>query len=274
MEFNKYHVHGINVYRKLEKEKSPEKAKVLRNIFSEYKKWRTVNEGIKGIDFNSVERKVSVLNEYKDFLNRPEITRFFSHQSKLDSTVIEEFLFYLFKDIPELDERMIQLGPAKTYLDLSFAPKNLRDFVRNPGVDIKSKNQDFTISKEIKCSFSNGERTETYDIVVPAVSIECKSYIPITMFDQAAYEAERLKEGNPYALFIIVAEQNALTENVNLKHTKVDEIFILRKQKRSKHKKPICVSVVYNLLSYVHSYLNEDWRDIKKALESGRLINS
>ena len=270
MNFGYYNVHGLNIFNKL---KNTKNNNILNDIFIEYKKWRNSNEKIKGIDYNAVDKKVRLLNEYKDFLYSVGIDRIFRAQSKINSTVIEEFLYFLFKDIPELSDDMILLGPAKTYLDLSFAPRNLNDFIKNPGVYIKSKNQDFTISKEIFCTFSNIELKEEYKIIVPAVSIECKSYIPITMFDQAAYEAERLKEGNPYSLFIIIAEQNALKSDVNLKHTKVDEIFILRKQKRSKIKAPIYTDVVYDLFNYVHSYLLKDWKNINKGLENGRLIN-
>ena len=52
------------------------------------------------------------------------------------------------------------------------------------------------------------------------------------MLGQSSYEAQRLKQGNPYALYIIVAEQNALIEDVNLKNLPIDEIFILIRQKR------------------------------------------
>jgi len=92
------------------------------------------------------------------------------------------------------------------------------------------------------------------------------------MFDQADYEAQRLKEGNPFALYVIVAKQNALSNDVNLKNTKVDEIFILRKQKRSKKKKPVDSSVVNELYKFVKDYLSLDWFDNRKATERGRLI--
>ena len=125
----------------------------------------------------------------------------------------------------------------------------------------------------MSCVFRTGGNEEKVELIVPAVAIECKAYIPKTMFDQAQYEAQRLKEGNPFALYIIVAEQNALSNDVNLKNTKVDEIFILRKQKRISKKKPIDSGVVSDLYKFVKEYLEKDWFDSRKAMEKGRLIN-
>jgi len=218
---------------------------------------------------------VALLNNYSDYIN--SISGHFKFQDKLGSSVIEEFLFLLLRDIPglkkDLDNGLLFMGQADAYLNLSFSPRNLKDFMSNPGVYINRKNQDFTISKKVNCVFKTNKNEERIDLIVPAVAIESKAYIPKTMFDQAAYEAMRLKEGNPFALCIIVAEQNALSNDVNLKNTKIDEVFILRKQKRSKIRKPIDHLVVRELYRFVKNYLNTDWFDNKKATERGKLIN-
>jgi hypothetical protein len=50
-------------------------------------------------------------------------------QEKMSSSIMEEFLFYLFKDIPSIkssiNEELVFLGSANAYTDLSFAPKNI-----------------------------------------------------------------------------------------------------------------------------------------------------
>ncbi|MDR3232234.1 MAG: Bpu10I family restriction endonuclease [Planctomycetaceae bacterium] len=79
------------------------------------------------------------------------------------------------------------------------SPKKLQDFETYPNVLINYKNQDFTIFKILKCTFDcNGQREER-EIIVPAVAIECKTYIPSTMLGQSIYEAQLLKQGNPYS---------------------------------------------------------------------------
>jgi len=189
----------------------------------------------------------------------------------------------LFKDIPEvstgLDNQLIFLGQANAYMDLSFAPKNFQDFIKNPGIYINKKNQDFTISKVVKCKFINNDKEESAEFVVPAIAIECKTFIPSTMLGQSDFEAQKIKQGNPFSLYIVVAEQNALSEDVLLKNSKIDEIFILRRQKRNaakntvSDKKPIDFVIVKELYEFVKNHLRKDWFNSKKATERGRLIN-
>ncbi len=268
MELNSYNVHGINIEHKISKANYN---KILEDILVKYNFWRKSTEKIEGNSIEDIREKVDLLNEYKKCFD--SVKKYFKPQDKLESTINEEFLYFLFSKIKELSSDMILLGPAKTYLDLSFAPKNLLHFIDEPGVYIREKNQDFTISKKVDCIFKNKiEKEERYELTIPAVVIECKMFIPQTMFDQAAYEAQRLKEGNPFSLFIIMAEQNALRDDVNLKHTKVDEVFILRKQKRTKEKKPIDYLVVYELFKFVEDYLKQDWFNLTKATDRGRLI--
>lgn len=264
-------IHGLNIKSKKRKSKYPI---ILDEIEGKYNNWRKNIEALNSETKEELAKKVSFLNDYVDYID--SVSAQFKPQDKLESSILEEFLYLLLKDIPDLkndlDNGLLFMGQAEAYLDLSFAPRNLRDFVSNPGVYINKKNQDFTISKKVNCIFRSNKKEEEFELVVPAVAIECKAYIPKTMFDQAAYEAQRLKEGNPFALYVIVAEQNALSNDVNLKNVKVDEIFILRKQKRSNKKKPIDFGVVADLYNFVKAYLKKDWFDNQKATEKGRLI--
>lgn len=270
--FKSSYIHGLNIERKKAKDNYPE---VLNEIENRYKSWRKETEKLNSEIKEELRKKVSLLNDYRNYIDTK--SNYFKPQDKLESSIIEEFLYLLFKDIPDikddLNEGLLFMGQTRVYLDLSFAPRNLKDFVTNPGVYINQKNQDFTITKKVGCIFRTAKNEEKIELIVSAVAIECKAYIPKTMFDQSAYESQRLKEGNPFTLYIIVAEQNALSNNVNLKNTKVDEIFILRKQKRTKEKKPIDFDVVNDLYEFVKNYLRRDWFDIRKATERGRLIN-
>src|SRR3989304_259200 len=140
-------------------------------------------------------------------------------------------------------------------------------------------NEDFTISKVVKCKFINNDKEESAEFVVPAIAIECKTFIPSTMLGQSDFEAQKIKQGNPFSLYIVVAEQNALSEDVLLKNSKIDEIFILRRQKRNaakntvSDKKPIDFVIVKELYEFVKNHLRKDWFNSKKATERGRLIN-
>lgn len=261
---------------------STKNTQIVKQISDHYQKWVRGLASLNSEKEHELREKVKLLNEYKNFVD--EIgQKHFKMQDKLGSSVIEEFLYFLFKDIPELktnlDNHLVFLGQSSAYMDLSFAPKNFKDFVLNAGVYINKKNQDFTISKVVKCKFENNGKEEIEEFVVPTVAIECKTFIPSTMLGQSDFEAHKIKQGNPFSLYIIVAEQNALSEDVLLKNSKIDEIFILRKQKRNSmknlvsDKKPIDTMVVKEFYNFVKNHLRKDWFNSQKATERGRLIN-
>ncbi|MDR0785769.1 MAG: Bpu10I family restriction endonuclease [Treponema sp.] len=274
-----YIPHGTLIERKISNGKLDG---ILLDLSQKYKLWAELSGALNSENNDELEKKVRALNEYKNFVDELTYNKYFIMQDKMSSSIMEEFLFYLFKDIPSIkssiSEGLIYMGSANAYTDLSFAPKNLKDFLTRPNVFINYKNQDFTISKLIKCTFECNGGQEYREIIVPTVAVECKTFIPSTMLGQSIYEAQLLKQGNPYSLYIIVAEQNALSDDVNLKNIPIDEIFILRKQKRNSmknkvsDKKPIDYQVIKELYDFVKDYLNKEWFNNQRATEKGRLI--
>jgi len=276
-----YIPHGTQINNKTSKGRSDA---VMLDLVQRYEKWSQQNQKLNSEVEAELQEKVAILNEYKNHVDELSYQKYFKMQDKMSSSVIEEFLFYLFKDIPHvkssIEEGLIFLGSAKAYTDLSFAPKNLKDFLLYPNVFINYKNQDFAISKLIRCTFECNGTKEYREVIVPAVAIECKTFIPSTMLGQSIYEAQLLKQGNPYSLYIVVAEQNALSNDVNLKNIPIDEIFILRRQKRNSiknkvsDKKPIDYIVIKELYDCIKEYLDKDWFNNERATERGRLIKN
>ncbi|MDR1544500.1 MAG: Bpu10I family restriction endonuclease [Prevotellaceae bacterium] len=252
-------------------------------MIERYEYWSKESSILNSEIETELKQKIQILNDYKNYVDKlTNEDSYFKMQDKMSSSIMEEFLFYLFKDIPSIkssvEEGLIYMGSANAYTDLSFAPKNIKDFLMYPNVFINYKNQDFTISKFIKCTFECNGEEEKREIIVPTVAIECKTFIPSTMLGQSIYEAQLLKQGNPYSLYIVVAETNALSDDVNLKNIPIDEIFILRKQKRNSQKnkvsdkKPLDYHVIKDLYDYVKDYLNKEWFNNERATERGRLI--
>jgi len=276
-----FYIHGNNLIKKISKTHHP---KFLDEVYERYLHWKESSESLNSDSDTDLERKVALLNEYKNYVDLLSEKGNLKLQDKVASSIIEEFLFYVFKDMPQLksvlEDGLIHAGQAHAYTDLSFVPKDFTDFQNRPGVYINKKNQDFAISKIVNCVFETNGVEEMAQIIVPAVAIECKTFIPSTMLGQSSYEAHRLKQGNPYALYIIVAEQNALSEDVNLKNLDIDEIFILRKQKRNskknklEDKNPIDFFVVRDMYNFVKKHLEKPWFNVQKATEKGRLIQT
>lgn len=152
-----------------------------------------------------------------------------------------------------------------------------------PDMRIEKKDHDFVIGVNIQVKFNcKGQtRTEAETFDIPAVAIECKTYLDKTMLEGASNSGQELKIRNPSALYIVVAEWLKLTEDVNLHKYKVDQIYILRKQKNtdreyrflpSYKKNQIAEDVVINLFELVRDHLTTDWKkSIQFGLERGWL---
>ncbi len=63
--------------------------------------------------------------------------------------------------------------------------------------------------------------TEIHYFDIPAIAIECKTYLDKTMLESSSRSAEELKAKNPNGLYIIVMEWIKLTDAVNLRKYKV-----------------------------------------------------
>jgi hypothetical protein len=154
----------------------------------------------------------------------------------------------------------------------------------NPSVKLELKDHDFVIGVSINASLtcSGSTETEKIEVQVPAVAIECKTYLDKTMLEGSSTAGSQLLSRNPNALFIVVAEFLKLTENVNLKKYQVDQIYILRKQKNTDRefrflpnfvKNPIYDDVVAHLFNTVRKHLTNDWEGgIPHGLDRGYLI--
>jgi len=184
-------IHGENLEHKIKIEKQSKNKKLLNEIKLKYFEWKKENLKIIGTTRNDIKRKVGLLNNYKSFIDQPKFKKEkgskygFTSQSQLHSSVIEEFMYYLFKDIDKLTNKHIYWGRTQAYTNLYFAPPSIDEFEESSNIVINVKNQDFSISKEVilKSRVSNNENWQENKIYVPIVSIECKTYLDKTMYE-------------------------------------------------------------------------------------------
>jgi len=287
-------VHGDNLNQKessLNKYSDGDSKKFLKEIREQYDKWVAANDLLKGPfksktneDADIISRRVELLTQYKDFLDQQHYAEKFDSRSNLHSSVIEEFMFYLFRDlVSELSSAPV-IGKSRTFKDLFFMPSSFQEMVKLPGVLIERKDHDFIIGTRIEATFKvEGASTdEPHSFEIPAVAIECKTYLDKTMLEGSSTAAEQLKSKIPNAIYIVVAEWLKLTSNVNLKKYKVDQIYVLRKQRNTDRefrylptyeKNPIYPDVVVKLFEQVRTHLSMDWEaGIKHGLEKGYLL--
>lgn len=305
------YVHGDNLTQKeahQTKYTDPDSRMFLQEIRERYDEWREANLKLKGPgvvisddDEVVIEQRVQLLNGYKDFLDQQLYAEKFDSRSNLHSSVLEEFFYYLFKDIVSEFGQRVLIGKSHTFKDLFFSPPNFTEMVSRPYARIEKKDHDFVIGVRVETdmvvkpyntleTFDSGgsveriepPQKETHLFDVPAIVIECKTYLDKTMLEGSSSAAEQLKARNPNALYIVVMEWLKLTESVNLRKYKVDQIYVLRKQKNTDRefrfaetyvKNPIYSDVVFHLFSSVRQYLTSDWRGgVEYGLERGHLI--
>jgi hypothetical protein len=288
------YVHGSNLEQK-ERHKTkyldPVSKSYLLEIRDMYDKWRKDNEELVGPtkietdhDLSIISKRVLLLNEYKEFLDQQHYAEKFDSRSNLHSSVLEEFLFYLFKDLVDSISKNALIGKSHSFKDIFFRASNYSDMVSAPNALIEIKDHDFSIGSSItaKMTCRGVAEPEIHNWDIPAVAIECKTYLDKTMLQDVSTAADQLKQKNPNAMYIVVAEWLKLTESVNLKKYKVDQIYVLRKQKNTDRefryeegyvKNPLYDDVVYHLFVTVREFLTTDWEGgIAHGLKNGYLI--
>ena len=232
--------------------------------------------------------------------------------ANLHSSVLEEYLYYLFKDLVYDFGEHALVGKSHAFKDLFFVPPSYSEMVTRPYARVENKDHDFVIGATIRTSFESstpperedsedGQLTivteepshrdevvvagnvETHLFDMPAVAIECKTYLDKSMLEGSSRAAEELKARNPNGLYIVVMEWIKLSGDVNLRKYKVDQIYvIMRKQKNTDRefryldsyvKNPIDFDVVSHLFHTVRDHLTADWvGSIEHGLERGWLI--
>lgn len=276
-------IHGNNIRGKLSREKDKTNLELLKEIYERYKAWHENNMSITGTNEDNIFRKVVELNKYRNFVGQEKFSKAkgrkhgFSSQSQLVPSVIEEFLYYLFKDINVLRDNRLCWGRIDAYTNFYFQPRSLAGFIEDPNIVVSRKQQDFAISVpvDLAAKVSSGDVWQSNTIYIPIVSIECKTYLDKTMYEGSFSTAKRIKTGNPYALFIIVAETYSIASDVDPKYSAIDQIYVLR---REKHKRdnylasPISKSVVLDLFKLVKEHVESNWYMTEEKLKAGKLI--
>jgi Bpu10I restriction endonuclease len=247
------------------------------NILPVYYSYLQENFELNGYSDEIINQRTVLLNNYYHFIFDNGYDNIFKSQSKFRPTIIEEFLFLLFKDlIAEIkvnikdDKNILSVGAIKAYSNLYFTAKNLENFINEPSVGINTKDQDFAIYRPLNLTIQDIGK---YSTNIPVVSIECKTYIDKTMLEGSIATAEKIKSGNPYSLFIIITETYEVDLKVDPVYSRINQIYVLRKSKRKDAKQPIYADVLIDLVSLIKFHLERDWSDIQNKLSNhGKII--
>lgn len=288
------YTHGDNLTRK-ENHKTKyidaNSRRYLAEIRKKYDAWREANLNLKGPflegadnDQEIIAARVNLLRDYKDFLDQQHFAEAFDARSNLHSSILEEFMYYLFRDLVSEFSDEALIGKSQTFKDIFFHATDYSAFIEKPHATVERKNHDFAIGVKVgvKLKSRGSMEVEDHDWDIPAVAVECKTYLDKTMLQDASTAAEQLKYKNPNALYIVVAEWLKLTDAVNLKKFKIDQIYVLRKQRNTDRefryaenykKNPIYTDVVVHFFDTVRKCLRSPWEGgTADRLQRGYLI--
>lgn len=315
-------VHGSNLEQKEShrtKYRDADSKRYLSEIRVEYNKWKLANSQLVGPtatptnkDDEVIFKRIELLSEYKDFLDAQHYAEKFDSRSNLHSSVLEEFLYYLFRDLAKDFGENALIGKSHTFKDIFFVPPTYSEMLKRPYARIEKKDHDFVIGATIQASFESaippeldenpGEileilkeepesysevtvtgNTETHIFDIPIIAIECKTYLDKTMLEGSSRAAEELKARNLNSLYIVVMEWIKLTNDVNLRKYKVDQIYVLRQQKNTDRefryeesyiKNSINLTVVQHLFHKVRKHLTMEWTGgVEHGIKRGWLLD-
>ncbi|MDO4628537.1 MAG: Bpu10I family restriction endonuclease [Planctomycetia bacterium] len=274
---NKSHslVHAQNLVVKYRSKLSDLQTLALSEIIDQYCSYLLGIQQIRGFNEETICEKVRLLNRYYTFLHEKKYENIFTSQSKFRPTILEEFMFLLFQDYIAEIKRMygdsddrINSGAAKAYTNLYFSAANMSQFVASPQIKVNEKDQDFAIYRDM-CIQVEGK---TRIIKLPIVAVENETYVDKTMLDSIIATAEKIKQGNPYALFIVVTETYDVDFNVDPVYSQIDQIYVLRKSKRKDPYQEIDENVVLRLFNDVKEHIERPWSDVEGNLRTRGVI--
>ena len=240
-------IHGEKLAATLKSDKLPDIDKVrIEEALEVYDKWVEDLQKVDEVNIdNKIEKLVKLLNEYKfyldvhlifdspqDFLYRQK------GQLKLDNTVLEEFMPIFIEKC--FGEAIKKLNVEVTSQNKIFSSLHFTASLDNPlkggGMVIKSKNQDFSISRKlfIKSSYSSNfedKNTLITETNLGYVMAELKTNLDKTMFQEACATARDVKLAVTSSKYYLICDFLDM-KPISTEITDIDEIIILRKAKR------------------------------------------
>ena len=235
--------HGDKLRSLLDNSKLPESDKPkVEHALEQYGNWIARLNAVEGSADYITRAMVDLLNEYKLFIDVELIfdssENFLYRQKgqlKLDNSVLEEFIPILVTSAfsEELKDLDLSFGPVNSFASLRFE-ENVRVAVSGAGMTIRSKAQDFAISRKLYISAShypNFQESISAETNLAYAATEIKTNLDKTMFQEATATALDVKSVAPGTRYYLLCEWLDMTP-ISTTNTAIDEIIILRRAKR------------------------------------------
>jgi hypothetical protein len=268
--------HGSNLSTKIDKSlaNAGRNQAVLVGIGTEYIALLDSIEGYASEDpLGWITECLSDFEKYYKFL-REDRNKKFSHQSDFLSSLVPEFLYQLYSKFVISKYPDLEITTQKDIvIDMSFLPYQELPMV------VKPKRVDVAIIKKMPLQIDDTE----VDFNITMVGIEVKTNLDKNMISGVEYSVDRLKKTFPLSKFYLISEfADFAFEKQNYASSQIDEIIILRKQKRSEVRRDITLtkdidlelveSHITEVINYLESVINAP-QSLNTRMQSGKLIS-
>ena len=280
LEFDSNLVHAAIISSLIEKTDSSAKLAALSDISTRYLEYLNANLALTGYSEEVIKARVALLNGYYDyFYDNGNFLKHFSAQTKLRSTILEEFMYLLFRDYVEEKRTatgdangILRHGSATAYTNLYFYAKDFGSFITNVCTGLNEKDQDYAIYRTLDMTVDGNPLEKPLNI--PVIVVECKTYLDRTMLEGAIATASEIKTGSPYSNFYVVAEQYNVDKNVDPSYSRIKQIYVLRKEARKKGKapQPVFDDVVLRMFGDMVGQIERPWSNVHEKMTRDGVI--
>lgn len=264
--------HGSNTHKKINDRSIVEdqnKLQLIQDVAKKYLDWRQAAFSVDHLDESRfIERQTALYQNYRDFLDEPRVDAFDS-RGALQPSALEEFCYFLFRPLLVDYGESIAVGHHNVFQGMYFTSSNFTEFAVMPTPRYPVGNLDFVIGKKLDSRIVADAEQSEQTIYVPAVAVECKTYLDRPRYIESDVLASNIKRGFPSCLYVVVSEFLKLDLNkVSVLGSAIDKIYVLRRTQnvdRSIRRAsnaplpPLYVPAVEDLFEQVKVHLTEDW---------------
>ncbi len=234
------YIHENNIDGKIKQDYNHRKNELISFKENTYLPMR---HNIEQIDFSKGKRvftrATSILNDYREKLHDFSVVHNIKAQSKFESSFLEEINYYLFKDLNIIQKKQLNIFNKGIYAGLKIN--------EDLSIDIIKKNVDFCIGKEITIQINYQSPIK---LIIPAISVEVKTYLDATMFGEVKSSSKTIKSSTPnskaYVLmgYKCIADEHILASRQD---STLDEMFVLQQSEHA----PIDSNTLYEYYSEI-----------------------
>ena len=219
--------HSSNLLHQLNKREATRKLREFNDICESYLNFREKGAQLSlDLDFY-VNQLVESINEYLDVLKDINI----NHQADFKSSVIPEMFFLiLYKVVKTYRENYYVSAQSDVPIECMF------DLQGGSRMMFKTKRLDMLVYKASQLTLDSN----TIQFTIPLIAMEVKTNHDKNMMSGIEHSVTALKKTFPNSFYFVVTEYSDMAiDKLNYASSGIDEIYILRQQKRATVRKDI-----------------------------------